>query len=64
MNNVRRQPCAKAYEHDFNLTGQSDIYLYSRTTSRVIQDGGSGGRGSSTHTSSSGRTHGGGGGKF
>ena len=63
MNTVRRQQSAKAYEKGMNLTTQSDIYLYSHTTSHKIESSSSGG-GSSTHTSSSGRTHGGGGGKF
>lgn len=67
MKTVRKQASARSYEKDLQLTGQSDIFLYSHTTRRKIEtssnSGGHGG-GSSTHTSSSGRSHGGGGGRF
>jgi len=66
MNTVRKQAGAAAYQQALQLTGHSDLYLYSRTTSRRIETSSNsgGGGGSSTHTSSSGSTHGGGGGKF
>ena len=51
----------------FQLTNSADIYLYSDTTSRRIEHedhSGFDSGGSSTHTSSSGDTHGGGGGSF
>lgn len=62
MNTVRRQSGAKAYEHEFNLTNQSDIYLYSHTIKTKIET--SSGGGSSSHSGSSGRSHGGSGGSF
>ena len=63
MNTVRKQAGATAYSKGLNLTGSSDIYLYSHTVSHRIQTESSGG-GSSSHTGSSGRSHGGRGGSF
>ena len=48
----------------FNVTYRSDQFLYTNTTKTVRQSNGTDSGGSSTHTSSSGRTHGGGGGSF
>ena len=62
MNTVRKQPGAKEYSKDLNLTSSSDIFLYSHTTSRRIPK--SSGGGSSSHSGSSGRSHGGRGGSF
>ena len=59
MNKVRKQFNARAYEQDFRITNQSDIFLYSHTTKIRIESssgGGSGGGG--------GRSHGGGGQRF
>lgn len=64
LKTVRFQPEAKNYIKDgsLNITQSRDLFLY-RTVSRTerSEDKDSG---SSTHTSSSGTTHGGGGGKF
>ena len=63
LKSVRRMVGATNYvrEGSMILTGQHDIFLYRTVTSRVIErDNAS----SSTHTSSSGRTHGGGGRSF
>lgn len=66
LKTVRRQPGANNYvrENSLNLTRHSDIYLYTHIDRRAKpKDNNSGGR-SGTHVSSSGVTHGGGGGKF
>lgn len=47
-----------------HLERNRDVYLYANTTSRVIETNNRSSGGSSTHTSSSGATHGGHGGKF
>ncbi len=62
LNSVRQQAGASAYVKDdsLHIAEASDLYLYS-TVSRVRRETS---QGSSTHRSSSGRSHGGGGGKF
>jgi uncharacterized protein len=61
---VRRQPAAQNYvkQDSFNLTVSNDIYLYRRVSRTPKPKSNS--SGSSTHRSSSGRSHGGGGGRF
>ena len=63
MNTAKQQSGASGYlkDNSFDLFRCQDLYLYSRT-SRVRKDSGS--SGSSTHRSSSGRSHGGRSGKF
>lgn len=66
MNTAKANDSARAYiePNSFNLTHSEDKFLL-RTTSYVkIQNTSQGSGGSRTHTSSSGRSHGGGGGKF
>lgn len=58
LKTVRQQVNAADYVGNVNLTYQSDNFIY-RNVSKVKRAGESSG-GSSTHTSSSGRTHGGG----
>ena len=64
LKSVRRQMKADAYvtPGSLQLTGSRDLFLYTQVTKTEKPESTSGG--SSTHTSSSGRTHGGGGGKF
>lgn len=64
LKTVRFQPEAKHYIKDgsLNITGSRDLFLY-RTVDRTEKPRDTD-SGSSTHTSSSGETHGGGGGKF
>ena len=59
---IRQQVRADNYviPGSLQLTGSRDLFLYSQVTKTERPKSG----GSSTHTSSSGRTHGGGGGKF
>lgn len=59
---VRQQPRADDYvtPGSLQLTGAQDLFLYTQVIKTELPKSG----GSSTHTSSSGRTHGGGGGKF
>jgi uncharacterized protein len=59
---VRQQVKADNYviPGSLQLTNSRDLFLYSQVTKTERPKSG----GSSTHTSSSGRTHGGGGGKF
>ena len=68
INNVKWQKTAGNYTKPGSmvLTQNYDHFLYANTTRRVIEtESSSGSRGgSSTHTSSSGRSHGGSGGKF
>ena len=67
MNTKRTQRCAGEYvkSGSWNLTHNSDIFLYSNVTKTRKQDPPKNtGGGSSVHRSSSGRRHGGGGGKF
>lgn len=69
MNTVRKQSSASAYKayEGCRLVRQQDIFLYSTLSrTRRPQDtgGGGGGGGSSVHRSSSGRSHGGGHGRF
>ena len=63
LKSVRSQSSAKEYvrQGSMMLTGQQDIFLYSNVTKTEINDDNDN---SSTHTSSSGRTHGGGGMSF
>lgn len=65
MNTAHAQHSAQSYvtPGTFDLQMQRDIYLYSHT-SRVRKSESSSSGGSSTHRSSSGRSHGGRGGKF
>ena len=69
LKTVRSQPAAGSYvkKGSMNLTKRSDLYLYRHIT-RIKKpednDGAGHSGGSHTHTSSSGQTHGGGGGKF
>lgn len=62
MKTVRSQSGADGYVSNgqLHLTGQSDIFLYQTVTRRPKPQGGSGG----SHIGSSGRSHGGGGGRF
>ncbi|MDD6674796.1 MAG: TPM domain-containing protein [Lactimicrobium massiliense] len=62
MKSVRYAPEADHYVRDgsLNITRSNDMFLY-RTVNKTVRSKDSG---SSTHTSSSGRTHGGGGGSF
>ena len=53
---------ASDYRNDFQLTGETDVFLYRDVVRTKIEDDDDGG--SSTHTSSSGRTHGGSSGSF
>ncbi|MEE1036186.1 MAG: TPM domain-containing protein [Oscillospiraceae bacterium] len=71
MNSKRKQRSAESYLEpgSFNLHTHRDMYLYSRTTKVRRQENSSSGSshsrgGSSVHRSSSGRSHGGRGGKF
>lgn len=67
MITIKRQHSARAYlnKNTYRLTGQRDMFLYSKVTKvRKPQNNTSSGGGSSVHRSSSGRSHGGGGGKF
>ena len=67
MKSVRFQPTAAAYvkRGSMNVTQARDLYLYSHVDRQVRQkESSSSGGGSRTHRSSSGRTHGGRGGKF
>lgn len=76
LKSVRSQPAADSYvkKGSMNLTKETDLFLYRHIERRekpkenpnnAGHSGGSGySGGSSTHTSSSGATHGGGGGKF
>ena len=67
LKSVRMQPLANSYvkSGSFNVTERSDLYLYrniSKTAKPKDNDSSSGG--SSTHTSSSGTSHGGSSGSF
>ncbi len=67
MKSARKQKNAGAYikKGSLKLTGSSDIYLYSHVTrTPKPKDNDSSGGGSSVHTSSSGRSHGGSSGSF
>lgn len=69
MNTKRRQHSAQSYlkPGSYNLHTHRDLFLYSRTTKVRRQESSSSGSsrgGSSVHRSSSGRSHGGRGGKF
>ncbi len=63
LKSVRFQPGAKEYvvPGSMNVTASRDIFLYRNVSRRAKPKESSG---SSTHTSSSGRSHGGGGGRF
>ncbi|MCX4295565.1 MAG: TPM domain-containing protein [Lachnospiraceae bacterium] len=66
MKSVRFQSAASTYikSGSMNVTEARDLFLYSHVDRKVRQKESSSKGGSQTHTSSSGRTHGGGGGKF
>ena len=69
LKSVRMQREAENYvrEGSFQVTNRGDYFLYrhvSRTPKQQPKRSGGSGDGSSMHTSSSGRSHGGGGGKF
>lgn len=68
LKSVRRQATASDYvrKGSLNITESTDIFLYSKLSKRPRpqNDNFSGGSGSRTHTSSSGRSHGGSSGKF
>ncbi len=68
MKNVRPQPQARSYmiPGSLKITGAREFFLYSTVTrvKKASSSSSSRGGGSSTHRSSSGRTHGGHGGKF
>ena len=67
MKSVRSQPAAAAYvkRGSMHVTESRDLFLYSHIDRKVRQKESSASHGGSrTHTSSSGRTHGGRGGKF
>ena len=67
MNTKRSQYSANEYMKDgsFSMPVRQDIFLYSNVSKmKRPENNGSGKGGSSVHTSSSGRSHGGGGGKF
>ncbi|MDD6012571.1 MAG: hypothetical protein PUC33_06970 [Oscillospiraceae bacterium] len=64
LNTVRAKPTASEYidRDSMRVTDSSEYFLYSHVDRRVRpKETGSGSGGSSTHTSSSGETHGGGG---
>ncbi|OQA48647.1 MAG: hypothetical protein BWY46_01285 [Firmicutes bacterium ADurb.Bin300] len=65
MNTAKVNESARAYiePNSFKLTKSEDTFLF-RTTMRVKVQNTQGSGGSRTHTGSSGRSHGGGGGKF
>ncbi len=65
LKTVRKQNEASNYVTDggVNVTTSTDLFLY-KTVNRTARETNSSRGGSSTHRSSSGRTHGGGGGKF
>ncbi|MGM9652910.1 MAG: TPM domain-containing protein [Eubacteriales bacterium] len=65
LKTVRTQTEADSYVRDgsMNITDSRDMFLY-HTVTRTAKPKDTGASGSSTHTSSSGTTHGGGGGKF
>lgn len=68
MNTKKMQHNATSYEVDgsYNLRRHQDLFLYSKVSKqeKPQQNSSGGGSGSTTHTSSSGRSHGGRGGKF
>lgn len=67
LKSVRPQPDARQYSGELKLTLANDIFLYRTITKspRPTQNSSGGSRGgSSVHTSSSGRSHGGSSGKF
>lgn len=63
MNNARKDIYAHAYEKDFTLSENEDVFLYNKVT-KTRRESSSGKGGSSVHRGSSGRSHGGGGGSF
>lgn len=60
LKTVRAQVDAADYVGNVMLTSQYDNFMYKNVTSSPKAESSSGGSGGSTHTSSSGRTHGGG----
>ena len=65
LHSVQRKPAASEYvrEGSLKLHQSQDLFLY-RNVRRTVRETSSGSGGSSIHRSSSGRSHGGGGGKF
>ena len=66
MNTNQPQRAATAYQgkDSYHLKTHQDLFLYSNVTKQAKPEQTTGGGGSSVHTSSSGRSHGGRGGKF
>lgn len=64
MNTINRQESASNYVKNVNLTRKEDVFLRSAVTRTKINTGSGSRGGSSTHRSSSGRSHGGRGGSF
>jgi len=66
LKSVRMQSAAASYvkSNSMNITESRDMFLYHTMERREKPKSGSGSGGSSSHISSSGQTHGGGGGKF
>ena len=66
LKTVRKQMSATGYVKDgsMNLTDSRELYLYRRVTRHKIEKSSGSSGGSSTHTSSSGRSHGGSSGRF
>lgn len=66
LKSVRFRSGAEEYvrQGSMNVTSADDLYLYSTVSRTEIPRNNSGSSGSSTHTGSSGTTHGGGGGSF
>lgn len=66
MNTKRKQHAAEEYMNtdSYRMTKQDDIFLYSRVTKKRKPEPSDNNGGSGVHTSSSGRSHGGRGGKF
>ena len=66
LKSVRRQSAANTYirQNSMNITTSHDRFLYRNVSRRAKPQNNSSGGGSSTHRSSSGRSHGGRGGKF
>ena len=64
LKNVRFRPDAQEYLQEMNLTKKYDRFLNRRFTVIKVEDDDKPSGGSSIHTSSSGRTHGGSSGSF
>ncbi len=64
--NMQTQAASYIRQGSFRITGEKDMFLYNTVTKTRVSSssGSSGGRGSTTHSSSSGRSHGGRSGRF